>query len=135
MLPNHVEGKQLVKYQLRQHPTHHQLLRNQERIRLSEIPRQFRHVLSGCTTAGLRLHITCCACAHQLLCERTTADARAKILTVSKHILSFLTTSYMIINNFHSLAQQTETFALTTPQLCYFSSVTLIFLADTFFFS
>ncbi|RGX96917.1 hypothetical protein DXA63_04525 [Segatella copri] len=29
------------------------------------------------------MHITCCACAYQLLCKRTTAVVRPKILTVS----------------------------------------------------
>ena len=28
--------------------------------------------------------ITCCACAYQLLCERTTAVVRATILTISE---------------------------------------------------
>lgn len=32
----------------------------------------------------------------------------------------------MIINNFYSLVLQTETFALTIPQLCYFSSAIFI---------
>ena len=35
------------------------------------------------TTVGHRTHITCCACAYQLLCKRTTAVVRPEILTVS----------------------------------------------------
>ena len=34
-------------------------------------------------TVDHRMHITCCACAYQLLCKRTTAVVRPKILTVS----------------------------------------------------
>nr|DAG62991.1 MAG TPA: hypothetical protein [Caudoviricetes sp.] len=30
------------------------------------------------------MHITCCACAYQLLCKRTTAVVRLKMLTISK---------------------------------------------------
>ncbi|RHK50415.1 hypothetical protein DW064_00710 [Segatella copri] len=29
------------------------------------------------------MHITCCACAYQLLCKRTTAVVRPEILTIS----------------------------------------------------
>ena len=34
-------------------------------------------------TVDQRMHISCCACAYQLLCKRTTAVVRPKILTVS----------------------------------------------------
>ena len=34
-------------------------------------------------TVDHRMHITCCACAYQLLCKRTTAVVRPKILAVS----------------------------------------------------
>ena len=60
-----------------------------------------------CITVGHRMHNSCCACVYQLLCKRTTAVVRPKILTVSttypissniisyliqQHILSHLTT-------------------------------------------
>ncbi|MQM58606.1 hypothetical protein F7D97_06305 [Prevotella copri] len=34
-------------------------------------------------TVDHRMHITCCACAYQLLCKRTTAVVQQEILTVS----------------------------------------------------
>ena len=60
------------------------------------------------------MHNSCCACAYQLLCKRTTAVVRPKILTVSttypissnnisyliqQHILSHLTTYPISSNN------------------------------------
>ena len=35
-------------------------------------------------SAGLRMHNTCCACAYQLLCKRTTAVVRPTELTSPK---------------------------------------------------
>ncbi|MBM0156878.1 hypothetical protein F8Q88_12715 [Prevotella copri] len=35
------------------------------------------------TTGEMHMHITCCACAYQLLCKRTTAVVRPEILTIS----------------------------------------------------
>ena len=43
-------------------------------------------------TADHRMHITCCACAYQLLCKRTTPVVRPEILTI-------LTTNPMFSNN------------------------------------
>ncbi|RHA89448.1 hypothetical protein DW916_00245 [Segatella copri] len=45
------------------------------------------------------MHISCCACAYQLLCKRTTAVVRPKILTVS-------TTYPIFSNNISYLFQQ-----------------------------
>ena len=45
------------------------------------------------------MHNSCCACAYQLLCKRTTAVVRPTILTVS-------TTSAISSNNFSYLFQQ-----------------------------
>ena len=50
-------------------------------------------------TAGLRMHITCCASAYQLLCKRTTAVVRPEILTNSK-------TYTIFSNNLHYVFQQ-----------------------------
>ena len=38
---------------------------------------------SWCITVGQRMHNSCCACAYQLLCKRTTAVVRPEIPTVS----------------------------------------------------
>ena len=54
---------------------------------------------SWCTTVGQRMHNSCCACAYQLLCKRTTAVVRPKILIVS-------ITSAISSNNFSYLFQQ-----------------------------
>ncbi|MQN62661.1 hypothetical protein F7D69_04795 [Prevotella copri] len=51
------------------------------------------------TTVGHRMHISCCACAYQLLCKRTTAVVRPEILTVS-------TTYSISSNNIYYLFQQ-----------------------------
>ena len=54
---------------------------------------------SWCITVGQRMHNSCCACAYQLLCKRTTAVVRPKIQTVS-------TTYPISINNRYYLYQQ-----------------------------
>ena len=54
---------------------------------------------SWCITVGQRMHNSCCACAYQLLCKRTTAVVRPKILIVS-------ITSAISSNNFSYLFQQ-----------------------------
>ena len=70
-------------------------------------------------TVDHRMHITCCACAYQLLCKRTTAVVRPKIQTASttypsssnnifllfqQHILTLPTTRKgWIINLWHIL--------------------------------
>ena len=68
-------------------------------------------------TVDHRMHITCCACAQQLICKRTTAVVRAKILTVS-------TTYTMFFNNISVIFQQKEGESLTydTPSLMVLSS-------------
>ena len=52
-------------------------------------------------TVDHRMHITCCACAYQLLCKRTTVVVRPKILTSS-------TTYTMFFNNISVIFQQKE---------------------------
>ncbi|EFB33808.1 hypothetical protein PREVCOP_06731 [Segatella copri DSM 18205] len=47
------------------------------------------------------MHNKCCACAYQLLCKRTTAVVRPKILTIS-------TTYPIFSNNISYLFQQQE---------------------------
>ena len=74
-------------------------------------------------TVGHRMHNSCCACAYQLLCKRTTAVVRPTILTVSttysissdnfsylfqQHILSLPTTSTISFNNMTYIYQQQE---------------------------
>ena len=63
------------------------------------------------------MHITCCACAYQLLCKRTTVVVRPKILT-------FSTTYTMFFNNISVMFQQKEGESLTydTPSLycCFY---------------
>ncbi|MQO91878.1 hypothetical protein F7D31_04205 [Prevotella copri] len=54
-----------------------------------------------CITVDHRMHITCCACAYQLLCKRTTAVVRPKIQTAS-------TTYPNSSNNISLLIQQQE---------------------------
>ena len=71
---------------------------------------------------GHRMHNSCCACACQLLCKRTTAVVRPTILTVSttysissdnfsylfqQHILSLPTTSAISSSNFSYLVSTT----------------------------
>ena len=50
-------------------------------------------------TVDLRMHITCCASAYQLLCKRTTAVVRPEILTNSK-------TDTIFSNNLYYVFQQ-----------------------------
>ena len=54
---------------------------------------------SWCITVDYRMHNRCCACVYQLLCKRTTAVVRPKILTVS-------TTYPISSNNLFCLFQQ-----------------------------
>jgi len=63
------------------------------------------------------MHITCCACAYQLLCKRTTAVVRPKILT-------FSTTYTMFFNNISVIFQQKEGESLTydTPSFLFYLS-------------
>ena len=69
--------------------------------------------------ADLRMHITCCASAYQLLCKRTTAVVRPEILTNSKIILSYLTTYTMFSNNISVTFQQKRVnHLLMTHPLC-----------------
>ena len=75
------------------------------------------------TTADQHMHISCCACAYQLLCKRTTAVVRPEILTVTttytnfpnniyqlfqQHILAFPTTYPSSFNNISQFFQQQE---------------------------
>ena len=62
---------------------------------------------SWCITVGRRLHNSCCACAYQLLCKRTTAVVRPEIPTVS-------ITSAISSNNFIYLFQQLQLSLPTT---------------------
>ena len=59
-----------------------------------------------CITVDHRMHITCCACAYQLLCKRTTAVVRPKIQTAS--------TTYSISSNNIFLLFQQHILALQT---------------------
>ena len=61
------------------------------------------------------MHISCCACAYQLLCKRTTAVVRPKILT-------FSTTYTMFFNNISVIFQQKEGESLTydTPSFLFY---------------
>ncbi len=65
---------------------------------------------SGCwrITVDHRMHITCCACAYQLLCKRTTAVVRPKIQTAS--------TTYPISSNNIFLLIQQHILALQTTR-------------------
>ncbi|MQN84890.1 hypothetical protein F7D74_13095 [Prevotella copri] len=54
------------------------------------------------------MHISCCACAYQLLCKRTTAVVRPEILTVS--------TTYSISSNNISYLFQQHILALSTTR-------------------
>ena len=62
---------------------------------------------SWCITVGQRMHNSCCACAYQLLCKRTTAVVRPEIPTVS-------ITSAISSNNFIYLFQQLQLSLPTT---------------------
>ena len=74
---------------------------------------------SWCITVDLRMHITCCASAYQLLCKCTTAVVRPEILTNSK-------TYTILSNNLYYVFQQHisniptkkgESFTYDTPSL------------------
>ena len=72
---------------------------------------------SWCITVGQRLHNSCCASAYQLLCKRTTAVVRPKILTVS-------TTYPISSSNLFYLLQQlilslTATYPISFSNLSY----------------
>ena len=54
-------------------------------------------------TVGLRMHITCCASAYQLLCKRTTAVVRPEILTNSKTYTSFSNNLYYVFQQHISI--------------------------------
>ncbi|MQO62335.1 hypothetical protein F7D35_14275 [Prevotella copri] len=54
------------------------------------------------------MHISCCACAYQLLCKRTTAVVRPEILTVS--------TTYSISSNNISYLFQQHNLALPSTR-------------------
>ena len=47
-------------------------------------------------TVDLRMHITCCASAYQLICKRTTAVVRPEILTNSKTYTIFSNNLYYV---------------------------------------
>ena len=82
------------------------------------------------------MHNSCCACAYQLLCKRTTAVVRPKILTVSttypisssnlsylfqQLILSLPATDSISFNNMTYIYQQQDSWSMTLPvsrQLC-----------------
>ena len=51
---------------------------------------------SWCITVDLRMHITCCASAYQLICKRTTAVVRPEILTNSKTYTIFSNNLYYV---------------------------------------
>ena len=67
-------------------------------------------------TVDHRMHITCCACAYQLLCKRTTAVVRPKILTSS-------TTYTMFFNNISVIFQQKEGESLTYDTPSFFNEL------------
>ena len=48
------------------------------------------------TTVDLRMHITCCASAYQVICKRTTAVVRLEILTNSKTYTIFSNNLYYV---------------------------------------
>ena len=53
-------------------------------------------------TVDLRMHITCCASAHQLLYKRTTAVVRPEILTISKTYTIFSNNLYYVFQQHFS---------------------------------
>ena len=67
---------------------------------------------SWCITVDHRLHNRCCACAYQLLCKRTTAVVRPKILTIS-------TTYPISFNNFNNKKRVNHKL-MTHPLLCLY---------------
>ena len=54
-------------------------------------------------TVGLRMHITCCASAYQLIYKRTTAVVRPEILTNSKTYTSFSNNLYYVFQQHISI--------------------------------
>ena len=65
-----------------------------------------QQLLCACITTDMRMHTSCCACAYQLLCKRTTAVVRPMILTISK-------TYPIFSNNISYIFQQKEGESLT----------------------
>ena len=57
--------------------------------------------------------ITCCACAYQLLCKRTTAVVRPEILTVSPTYPMFSTNISVIFQQ----QEEGESLTYDTPSL------------------
>ena len=76
---------------------------------------------SWCITVGQRMHNSCCACAYQLLCKRTTAVVRPKILTVS-------TTYPISSSNLSYLFQQHDLYLPTTRRRVCHKSIARILL-------
>ena len=72
-----------------------------------------------CITVDYRMHNRCCACAYQLLCKRTTAVVRPKILTVS-------TTYPISSNNLFYLFQQ-HILSLSATYPISFSDISYLF--------
>ena len=98
---------------------------------------------SWCITDGQRMHNSCCACAYQLLCKRTTAVVRPKILTVSttypisssnlsylfqQLILSLPATDSISFNNMTYLFQQHDLYLPTTRRRVCHKSIARILL-------
>ena len=86
-----------------------------------------------CITVGQRMHNSCCACAYQLLCKRTTAVVRPTIQTVSttysissdnfsylfqQHILSLPATSAISSSNFKYLVSTTYLYYSNNKRGC-----------------
>ena len=76
---------------------------------------------SWCITVGQRMHNSCCACAYQLLCKRTSAVVRPKILTVS-------TTYPISSSNRFYLFQQHDLYLPTTRRRVCHKSIARILL-------
>ena len=89
------------------------------------------------------MHNSCCACAYQLLCKRTTAVVRPKILTVSttypisssnlsylfqQLILSLPATDSISFNNMTYLFQQHDLYLPTTRRRVCHKSIARILL-------
>ena len=92
-------------------------------------------------TVGQRMHNSCCACAYQLLCKRTTAVVRPTILTVSttysifsdnfsylfqQHILSLPTTSAISSDNFSYLFRQLQLSLPATSAILFQQHISII---------
>ena len=76
---------------------------------------------SALITVGLRMHITCCASAYQLICKRTTAVVRPEILTNSKTYTIFSNNLYYVfqqhISNIPTNKKRVNHLLMTHP-LC-----------------